>query len=102
MFKRIVFVVCFLAGACASTTSALPEMRMTPAEVRSGGSGEGQIGSSKLVDVHTRVLFGDPAKAGFYSILLFVPKNTTSRERLFGTGGHRPFCPHWRRARHRS
>jgi len=77
MFKRIVFVVCFLAGACASTTSALPEMRMTPAEVRSGGSGEGQIGSSKLADVHTRVLFGDPAKAGFYSILLFVPKNTT-------------------------
>jgi len=70
MLKRIVFVVCFLAGACASTTSTLPEMRMTPAEVRSGGSGEGQIGSSKLADVHTRVLFGDPAKAGFYSILL--------------------------------
>jgi quercetin dioxygenase-like cupin family protein len=27
--------------------------------------------------VHTKVLFGDPSKAGFYSILLFVPANTT-------------------------
>src|SRR5207245_11296685 len=76
MWKRIMFIVCFLFGACASTTSSLSEMRWTPAEVRSGGSGESQIGSSKLVGVHTRVLF-DPAKAGFYSILLFVPAHTT-------------------------
>jgi quercetin dioxygenase-like cupin family protein len=27
--------------------------------------------------VHTKVLFGDPAKPGVYSILLFVPANTT-------------------------
>jgi quercetin dioxygenase-like cupin family protein len=27
--------------------------------------------------VHTKVLFGDPAKAGFYSIPLFVPAHTT-------------------------
>jgi hypothetical protein len=77
MLKRIAFVVCFLAGACASTSSSLPEMRMTPAEVRSGGSSESQIGSSKLAGVHTKVLSGDPAKAGFYSIPLFVPAHTT-------------------------
>jgi hypothetical protein len=77
MLKRIAFVVCFLAGACASTSSSLPEMRMTPAEVRSGGSSESQIGSSKLAGVHTKVLFRDPAKAGFYSIPLFVPAHTT-------------------------
>jgi len=35
-----------------------------------------QIGSSGLAGVHTKVLFGDPAKPGFYSILLFVPANT--------------------------
>jgi uncharacterized RmlC-like cupin family protein len=29
------------------------------------------------VGVQTKVLVGDPAKAGFYSILLFVPANTT-------------------------
>ena len=50
---------------------------MTPAEVLSGGVGDSQIGSSKLVGVHTKILFGEPAKAGFYSILLFVPPHTT-------------------------
>ena len=77
MLKRIVFAICFLAGAGASTTSPLPEMRMTPAEVRSGGFGGSQIGSSKLAGVQTKVLFGDPGKTGFYSILLFVPMHTT-------------------------
>jgi len=77
MLKRIVFAVFFVAGACASTTSFLPQMRMTPSEIASGGFGESQIGSSKVAGVHSRVLAGDPAKAGFYSILLFVPPHTT-------------------------
>jgi quercetin dioxygenase-like cupin family protein len=51
---------------------------MTPAEVVSGGgSGDGKVGSSKLAGIQTKVLFGDPATAGFYSILLFVPPHTT-------------------------
>jgi len=65
-----------LAVSSANPSSSLPEMRMTPAEVLSGGMGDSQIGSSKLTGVHTRILFGDPSKAGFYSILLFVPSNT--------------------------
>ncbi len=77
MLKRIVFAICFLAGAGASTTSVLGEMRITPAEVRSGGFGGSQIGSSKLAGVHTKVLIGDPGKIGFYSILLLVPMHTT-------------------------
>jgi len=77
MLTRIVFAVCLLAGAGASTTSSLPEMRMTPTEVRSGGFGGSQIGSSKLAGVHTKVLFGDPAITAFYSILLFMPMHTT-------------------------
>jgi quercetin dioxygenase-like cupin family protein len=71
------FALSFLVTASAATTSSLPEMRMTPTEVLSGGVGESQIGSSKLVGVHTKILFGEPAKAGFYSILLFVPPHTT-------------------------
>jgi quercetin dioxygenase-like cupin family protein len=77
MLKRIAFAVCFVAGACASTTSSLPQMRMTPAEVQSGGFGESQIGSSKVAGVRSKVLVGDPSTAGFYSILLFVPAHTT-------------------------
>ena len=36
-----------------------------------------KVGSSGLAGVHTKVLFGDPSKAGFYSILLFVPAHTS-------------------------
>src|SRR5438876_4482489 len=77
MRKQMWFVLAFLVAASAATTSSLPEMRMTPAEVLSGGVGDSQIGSSKLAGVHTKILFGEPAKAGFYSILLFVPVHTT-------------------------
>jgi len=77
MLQRIGFGLCFVALACASTTSSLPQMRVTPSEIESGGFGESQIGSSKVAGVHSRVLAGDPAKAGFYSILLFVPPHTT-------------------------
>jgi quercetin dioxygenase-like cupin family protein len=50
---------------------------MTPREITSGDKGESQIGSSKLAGVHTKILAGNPAIAGFYSILLFVPPHTT-------------------------
>ena len=53
--------------------SVLPQMRWTPAEVRENQTGSEQIGSSGLVGVSTKVLFGDPTKAGFYTIVLFVP-----------------------------
>ena len=64
---------------CASLLFAqsLPEMRMVPAEMGGAAVDGNQIGSSGLAGVHTKVLFGDPSKAGFYSILLFVPARTT-------------------------
>src|SRR5437667_11090117 len=77
MRRQIWLPLIFLVAASAATPSSLPEMRMTPAEVLSGGVGDSQIGSSKIAGVHTKVLFGEPAKAGFYSTLLFVPAHTT-------------------------
>jgi hypothetical protein len=56
---------------------SLPEMRMLPAEMRGSAADGNKVGSSGLPGVHTKVLFGDPLKAGFYSILLFVPAHTT-------------------------
>jgi hypothetical protein len=41
---------------------SLPEMRMLPTEMRVSAVDGNQIGSSGLVGVHTRVLFGDPPK----------------------------------------
>src|ERR1700759_481077 len=58
-------------------SQSLPEMRMLPTEMRGDAVDGNQIGSSGLAGVHTKVLFGDPSKAGFYSILLFVPAHTT-------------------------
>jgi hypothetical protein len=52
-------------------------MRMTPAEVAANQTGSDQIGSSGLAGVSTKVLFGDPSRQGFYTIVLFVPPNTT-------------------------
>ena len=66
-----------LAAASAATAQSLPEMRMTPEEIETGALDSNQIGSSGLPGVHTKVVFGDPSKAGFYTILLFVPAHTT-------------------------
>ena len=41
--------------------SPLPPRRMTPAEVRANQTGSGNIGSSLLVGVSTKVLFGEPS-----------------------------------------
>jgi len=59
------------------TAQSLPPMRLTPSEMRASTLDGNQIGSSGLAGVHTKVLLGDPAKARFYSILLFVPAHTT-------------------------
>src|SRR5437879_10604 len=76
MFKTLSIAALVLA-ACAASAQSLPQMRMTPAEIRALTLDDNQIGSSKLPGVHTKVLFGDPAKAGLYMILLFVPAHTT-------------------------
>jgi len=77
MRKQRWLALTFLLGASVAIAQSLSEMRLTPAEIRNTGGGESQIGSSKVLGVKSRVLFGDPAKAGFYSILLFVPEHTT-------------------------
>jgi quercetin dioxygenase-like cupin family protein len=81
MFVRPIvkgFMVAALSlGVSAAAAQSLPEMRMTPAEIRASALDSNQIGSSAVPGVHTKVIFGDPAKAGFYAILLFVPPHTT-------------------------
>ena len=66
--------------ACSGRKSSAPmmqEMRMTPEELRSPPVAKNQVGSSGLSGVRTKVLYGDPSKPGLYSILLYVPANTT-------------------------
>ena len=82
MFIRLMFYTFFIAALClvaasAATAQSLPEMRLTPEEIRVIALDSNQIGSSGLPGVHTKIVFGDPSKAGFYTILLFVPAHTT-------------------------
>jgi uncharacterized RmlC-like cupin family protein len=78
-FKTCVIAALSLISASALIAQSLPPMRMTPAEIWAGAGAldNNQIGSSRLQGVHTKVLFGNPEKAGYYSILLFVPAHTT-------------------------
>jgi len=76
MVKRFVIAALPFVAVSAATPQSLPELRMTPAEIRASALDHNQIGSSGLPGVHTKVIFGDPSKVGFYTILLFVPAHT--------------------------
>jgi hypothetical protein len=81
-FASARLVISLLVVACAAQAApgsppAMPELRMTAGELKDPPIDKNQIGSSGLVGVHTKVLYGDPSKAGLYSILLYVPPNTT-------------------------
>jgi uncharacterized RmlC-like cupin family protein len=77
MKKILPLTLLILVATCSATAPSIPEIRITPTEIMGGDKGESQIGSSKLAGVHTKILAGNPAAAGFYSILLFVPPHTT-------------------------
>ena len=75
--SAIAGAIAVLVATQMLAASPLAEMRMTPAEVAAMAVGQSQIGGSKLPGVRTTVLYGDPAQAGFFAILLSVPARTT-------------------------
>jgi quercetin dioxygenase-like cupin family protein len=76
--KRFFCIAVVMSSLISTATGpGIPEMRMTATEVMSSDKGDSQIGSSKLAGGHTKVLVGNPAVTGFYSILLFVPAHTS-------------------------
>jgi len=77
MLKRVLFAFVLVTAAYSSPPSSLTQMRITPAEARAITFDGTQVGSSGVAAVHSKVLFGDPAKSGFYSILLSIPPHTT-------------------------
>lgn len=77
MLKPFTLSTLCLAAGCSAAPASVPALRMTPAELQASSSSTSQIGSSNLPGVHTQVLVGDPTRSGFYTILLFVPPDTT-------------------------
>jgi|SRR5579871_3867346 len=77
--NKIVAVVAMLGlAALAASAQSLMKMRMTPEEIKKEApADQNQIGSSNVPGVHTKIIFGDPSQAEFYSILLYVPAHTT-------------------------
>ena len=57
-------------GAPSNANASVQQMRMTPSQVRANQTGSENIGSSLLAGVSTKVLFGDPTKPGFYTIVV--------------------------------
>ncbi|MEO5889168.1 MAG: cupin domain-containing protein [Ferruginibacter sp.] len=85
-FKKIIgrrYCVCFLIGLATNVISAKAqqagktELRMTPQEIIAAkASGATAPGSSNSSAVQVIVIYGDPSKAGLYTILLKVAANT--------------------------
>jgi len=77
MLPTLAMLLAAAVAVAAAPASSLQEMRLTPAEVREEAFGAATPGTSGLAGVRTKVLLGDPGKAGLYAILLFVPAHTT-------------------------
>ena len=77
MLKSSVMAGLLFLTASQTANTSLRQMRMTPAEIAASGADDGQTGTAGSAAGQRRVLFGDPASATYYSILLFVPAHTT-------------------------
>lgn len=70
-----------LLAACSSDkakpTSSVPELRLTPAQLIEVPVATTTIGSHGVAGIRNKVLFGDPSKRGFYSLLQIIPPGTT-------------------------
>lgn len=64
-----------LTGTTLATQLAGHE-RLTPAEIKAIPSTGASVGTSGVSGIETRVLAGDPTKAGPYTIALSVPPDT--------------------------
>ena len=77
MLKALVIAALLFVAAGQTADNSLRQMRMTPAEIAAGGAGKEKSGGAGSAAGQRRVLFGDPTKTEYYSILLFVPAHTT-------------------------
>jgi len=75
--KLLALLFVFASSLAAADAPTLPQIRLTPSEIAALPLDNNQIGSSGVTGVHTKILYGDPSKEGFYTILLYVGPHTT-------------------------
>ncbi|MCC8364482.1 cupin domain-containing protein [Lysobacter sp. A6] len=73
---KTVLALLILATGSLSASDAALQRRLSPEEIDRLASSSGGAGTSGLPAVTTTVLYGDPAKAGLYSIQLRVAPDT--------------------------
>jgi quercetin dioxygenase-like cupin family protein len=73
---KTVLALLILATGSLSASDAAFQRRLTPEEIDRLASSSGGAGTSGLPAVTTTVLYGDPAKAGLYTIQLRVAPDT--------------------------
>ncbi|HVE58301.1 MAG TPA: cupin domain-containing protein [Pyrinomonadaceae bacterium] len=67
----------FLFFSVADAQDISGEQRLTPKEISALSQLGASAGTSGVSGIQTRILKGDPTKAGLYTIQLTVPANTT-------------------------
>lgn len=77
MNKTLCIIALSLVAATVAAAESAPDLRLTPVELQKSDYDETQLGTGGLKGEHVKVLVGDPSKAAFYSVLLFVPPRTT-------------------------
>lgn len=81
--SRITIAILILAAAACSeqankpSSSSVPQLRLTPQELAQVPLAKDPIGLHGVAGIRNRVLFGDPSKKGFYSLLQIIPPGTT-------------------------
>ncbi len=76
MSRRVCASAAFALIAVAGAASAQgPMLRLTPMEIESLAQGGAGPGTSGVAGIRTTTLYGDPSKAGPYTIALRAPPN---------------------------
>jgi len=73
----IVFLSVMIFASLGAGQSSTASTRLTPTEIDAIGPIVAGAGTSGLSGIRTRILTGDPTRAGLYTIQLTIPANTT-------------------------
>jgi quercetin dioxygenase-like cupin family protein len=78
---KIIPAIFTLLAACSNAketpTSSVPQLRLTPTQLTEVPVATTTIGIHGQAGIRNKVLFGDPSKRGFYSLLQIIPPGTT-------------------------
>ncbi|WP_454716576.1 cupin domain-containing protein [Caulobacter segnis] len=76
MSRRLVLASAALLLIAGAASAQERQVRLAPSDIQGLSQGGATAGTSGVTGIRTTVLYGDPTKAGPYTIALKVPPNT--------------------------